>query len=121
LNVENFRIITKVDCFVLCFSAGRLDELIEAMCAPERLQYAYDGCVSINSPEGLAQAIFEEGVIDGTPVRDNFEVLLAPVWYGSSKNDFMGLGVTSANPFVKRPVYSGQQEVRIVLLPRGGG
>jgi hypothetical protein len=119
VKITNMTLTAEVDCFVFCFSSGDLTRLAETMCATDKPEYAYDGCVSILDPTVLAQAIYDSGKLGGRPIRDNFSVTVGPVsYYEAVAQDFLTGGMPSADPFKKDRRYAAQREMRIVLMPR---
>uniref|UniRef100_UPI003D10CAAB hypothetical protein n=1 Tax=Rhodopila sp. TaxID=2480087 RepID=UPI003D10CAAB len=118
VNISNCTFVNEVDCFVFCFSQGDLKHLKDIMCDPVRPDYAYDGCVSLPTPEALARAVLQTGIVDGRPVGDKFIVSVGAANYELAAHDFLKDGVAPANPFKKDRRYIAQQEARIVLIPR---
>ena len=117
ISISNMRIGTSLQGYVFCFSSGDLSELTRYMSDPSRA-YAYDGCVRISDPELLTRRLGQARPVTAPPF-DTFDLFLNPVSYSDRPDDFLGVGVTQADTFVKRPIYSAQREWRVFLQPTG--
>lgn len=113
-SFTNFRNIDDIDCFVLCFSSA----------GPETaaiIDSAYDGCVRVADVELLAERLLSEAVDaeSGVPLNTLFDrALCGKVSYTWAEQDFLTTGFATGHPFIKRPEYSHQAEIRLAFRPR---
>lgn len=94
---------------IFSMAVGELDELTNSM--PSE----YQAVIEIVDPEGLAQAIWNEGVtVAGTPFRDLVgEPKVEEVTYGGRTTDLSGTTAPERGPFRKDTQWEDQRELRI--------
>lgn len=117
VKIENGRSYKDIDCFVLSLSKGDLDDLIDNMCSPERLKYAYDGCIEVTDIETFVMEIVKNAIYDDKHISEMFcRLQCDDVFYEGNTQDFRD-GVVIPNAFRKDPFFKRQSEYRIVLYP----
>jgi hypothetical protein len=116
-TLTNVPIHSFVECYILSFSYGDFEELKRAMCTEAEAQYAYDACFEIKDMQVLCDAIENEGLVDGRPLKELFTVHCCKVRYEqTATNNVFGVrDVESGNPCVKDISYADQSEFRIIL------
>lgn len=105
---------------VYSFSAGDLNQLVNAMCEMPDAEYRYDSCLNIRNPAELKRAIFESGTVceSAAPVKEVFRTIeLGRVSYVPKRLSVRDQKVPPSGPFLKPPVYRKQSECRFALYP----
>ena len=113
--ISNHVAVNAMDGFLLSFSCGDLEGLKRSMVNED-----YNACVEFIDLAVLADHIYNFGIVDGVgPVSDHFDPpLVGDVEYASNRVFFEEMKEVSYTPFLKREKFRGQQESRIVLIPK---
>ncbi len=119
IKIENSVMYADIDCFILSFSTGEFAKLKRFMCRPENADYAYNGCIEVQSLKKIADPIWYHGTCNRKPVKECFDGYeFGDVDYIGNEEDVTISGVSEASPFRKHSKYKSQSEARIVLYPK---
>lgn len=113
VEFNNVQCIDLMDFFVLCCT---MHSPVEA----PNLDGAYDACIKITNDQEFFQTLYQKGVEAGTgrAICELFpSAACGVVNYDWIEGDYSKGHVTSPDPFLKRPQYRDQAEVRFVLEP----
>lgn len=115
LQISNTDFVREENGYILSLSGGDIDQLKKVMCDPLRPDYAYDSCIEVLDINKLGNLIWEQGRIGLLKTKDKFSnILIRRVNYGNNEQD-LASGFLASSAFIKNPIYSAQQEIRIFL------
>lgn len=113
VKFNNVRLIDLMDFYVLCCTMHSPDD------APN-LDGGYDACVKITNDQEFFQTLYQNGVEarTGRAICELFpSAACGIVSYDWAEGSYSNGLITSPDPFLKRPQYRDQAEVRFVLEP----
>jgi hypothetical protein len=119
IRFSNMIFENKIDAYVQCLAEGDLKDLQPAFAAE-----GYDACIEIPAMAQFTTLLRSSWVVstaahlDGKPVGALFGGLThRAVEYRNLSNDYGVDPVVSADPFLKRTMYAGQREYRVLFVP----